>query len=179
MLTRNGFFKVSDPDVFKYLNDIESWEWKNLQGLRLIKRNANIEEALVLTQRLIGDKYVSKIDPEYKLGGDCEIVNGMDDATLSWHNDNIEGYNLSALLYWDSMDEDIGGMIKFRDISTKELTGQFFPQKYDVSFMNHGSGFEHIVTPLKLSMNRRVVTFNYNINDAIINDPLNQSLVLL
>lgn len=173
MLIRNGFIKVNDPEMFKYLEDIESWEWKNLHGLRLIKRNTTIEEALIKTQRLIGDKYISKIDPMYKFGGDCDIVNGMDDATLSWHNDNIEGYNLSVLLYWDSMDEDIGGMIKFRDISNKEAVGEFYPQKYDVSFMNHGPAFEHIVTPLKLPMNRRVATFNYNINEALLNDPLN------
>lgn len=165
-----GFCVVNDPEVFTHLQDIESWEWKNWkdQGLQLIKRNSEIEEAITKTQILLAEKYVSRIDPDYELGGECEIVNGMDDATLSWHNDNIEGFNLCILLYLDTMDEDIGGKTRFRDIITKELTGEFFPQKYDVSFMNHCTRFEHIVTPMKLPMNRRVALFNYNINKVLV-----------
>lgn len=166
----NGFHKVNDPEMFRYLNDIDSWEWKNWkdQGLQLIKRNPTIEYAITNTQHLIANKYLRNLDSSYKIGGDCEIVNGMDDATLSWHNDNVEGYNICVLLYLDSMDEDIGGMTRFRDRQTKELTGEFYPQKYDVSFMNHGLRFEHVVTELKLPMDRRVALFNYNINEILV-----------
>ncbi len=166
----NGFCVVNDPEVFKHLIEIESWEWKNWkdQGLQLIKRTPEIEQAINKTQILLAEKYVSQIDENYILGGDCEIVNGMDDATLSWHNDNIEGFNLCILLYWDSMDVDTGGMTRFRDISSKEITGEFFPQKYDVSFMNHCLRFEHIVTPMKLPVDRRVALFNYKINEVFV-----------
>lgn len=167
---KKGFCKINDPTVFKHLEDIDSWEWKNRkdQGLLLIKRNSNIEEFIKKTQDIIGETYVKKIDPNYTCGGDCDIVNGMDDATLSWHNDNVEGYNLCVLLYLDSMDDDIGGMTRFRDIETKEITGQFYPQKYDVSFMNHGLKFEHIVTPMKMPLDRRVALFNYNIDYKLV-----------
>lgn len=165
----NGYHKLNDPDVFRYLKDIDAWEWKNRkdQGLQLVKRNPEIEEAIDKTQQLLGEKYVKHLDPNYQLGDDCEIVNGMDDATLSWHNDNIEGYNLCILLYCDSMDQDIGGDISFRDRVTKEVTGQFYPQQYDVSFMNHCLRFEHIVNPLKLNLPRRVALFNYKISEVI------------
>ena len=166
----NGFCKINDPEVFVHLLDIESWEWRNWkdQGLQLIKRNDKIQQAIDDTQILLGEKYVKHLDPDYILGSDCEIVNGMDDATLSWHNDNIEGFNLCILLYWDDMDEDIGGMTKFREIQTKEITGEFYPKRYDVSFMNHCKRFEHIVTPMKMSIHRRVALFNYNINEILV-----------
>jgi hypothetical protein len=169
-LFNKGFHKLNDPELFKYLTEIDSWEWNNLktEGLQLVKRNSFIEEAIDKTHKLIADKYIKLLDTSYKFGDECDIVNGMDDATLSWHNDNIEGYNLCVLLYIDSMDEDIGGMTRFRDIQSKEITGEFYPQKYDVSFMNHGSQFEHIVTPMKLPIDRRVALFNYNISRSLI-----------
>ncbi len=166
----NGFCVINDTEAFKHLEEIESWEWINWkdQGLQLIKRTKEIEQAINDTQLLLAEKYIKHLDSEYKLGGDCEIVNGMDDATLSWHNDNIEGYNLCVLLYWDDMDEETGGMTRFRDIKTQKLTGEFFPKKYSVSFMNHCKRFEHIVTPMKIPVNRRVALFNYNINEVLV-----------
>lgn len=165
-----GFSVINDKEVFKYIEGIESWEWKNLktEGLQLVVKSPGVIDAIQKTHLLLAEKYVRLIDPNYKLGGDCDIVNGMDEATLSWHNDECEGFNLCILLYWDSMDEEIGGQTCFRDISSAELTGQFYPQRYDVSFMNHCSRFEHVVTPLKLPMNRRVGLFNYNISEELV-----------
>jgi hypothetical protein len=165
----NGYCKINDPTVFKYLEDLDTWEWINWkdQGLQLIKRNSVIETAITKTQELLADLYVKHLDNHYTLGGECEIVNGMDDATLSWHNDNIEGYNLCILLYCDSLDEDTGGDVAFRNITTKELTGGFFPKKYDISFMNHGPRFEHVVNPLRMDLPRRVALFNFNISPVV------------
>lgn len=165
-----GFCVVNDKEVFKHIEDIESWEWKNLkqEGLQLVVKTPEVVDAINKTQLLLAEKYVRLLDPNYTLGGDCEIVNGMDEATLSWHNDKCEGFNLCILLYWDTMDEEIGGQTCFRNISSLEVMGGFYPQKYDVSFMNHCSRFEHIVTPLKLPMNRRVALFNYNISEELV-----------
>ena len=167
----NGFCKINVPSLFKYLNEIESLEWLNWkdQGfLQLVKRTPAIEKAIDDTKKLIGEKYIKKLDPLFKYGGDCEIVNGMDEATLSWHNDLIEGYNVCVLLYFDSMDRDIGGDTLFRHIESKESTGSFYPKKYDVSFMNHCSRFEHKVNPMKIPIDRRVALFNYNINENLV-----------
>lgn len=166
----NGFHLINDPEVFVYLDDIDGWEWANWkgQGLQLIKRNNQIEKAILDTQILLAEKYVKNLDPNYSLGKECEIVNGMDDATLSWHNDNIEGYNLCILLYFDTMDTEIGGKIRFRSIDSKEVTGEFFPKKYDVAFLNHCSRFEHVVTPMFMPLDRRVASFNFNIDKALV-----------
>ena len=165
----NGYCKLHDPDVFVYLKDIDGWEWINHkdQGLRLIKRTSEIQQAIDNTQKLLAEKYVKHLDPNYQLGNDCEIVNGMDDATLSWHNDNLEGYNLAILLYLDTLDTDTGGAVQFRDIDTHVVTGSFYPSQYDISFMNHNKKFEHVVTPLKMDLPRRVATFNYVISEGI------------
>ena len=168
-MINKGYCKINDPDVFLFLKDIDGWEWKNWkdQGLQIIKRTTEIQDAIDATHKLLAEKYVKYLDSNYEFGDDCEIVNGMDDATLSWHNDNIEGYNLCILLYLDTLDKDVGGDVNFRDITTKQLTGGFFPTQYDVSFMNHGPGFEHMVNPLKMNLHRRVALFNYKISQAI------------
>jgi len=165
----NGYCKFSDPDVFIHLKDIDSWEWLNRkdQGLQLIKRSVEVQLAMDLTQQLLAEKYVKHLDANYQLGSDCEIVNGMDDATLSWHNDNMEGYNLAILLYLDTLDSDTGGAVFFRNIETQVVTGGFYPSHYDVSFMNHNTKFEHIVNSLKMDLPRRVATFNYIISKNI------------
>jgi hypothetical protein len=169
-IINNGYFKTNDPEVFKFLNSIDGWPWNNLkdQGLQMINRNAEVDEAINSTQLLIAEKYVKHLDSNYKFGNECDIVNGMDDATLSWHNDSQEGYNLSVLLYFDTMDSDLGGELSFRHIDSKSVTGSFYPKKYDIAFMNHGKRFEHIVSELKMPLHRRVATFNYHLSTALI-----------
>lgn len=165
----NGFYKINDPQSFRFFPDIEICSWNNLkeQGLQLIKRDIYIEQAIKLTQKYIGENYIKMLDADYQLGEDCEIVNGMDGPTLVWHNDAIEGYNLCVLLYFDTVDEDIGGKLSFREITTKSITGEFYPQKYDVAFLNHCHRFEHKVEDLKLPLPRRVASFNFHVNKLI------------
>ncbi len=169
-ITNNGYYKVNDPEVFKFLEAIDGWSWNNLkdQGLQLITRTPEVNHAIDNTHQFIAEKYVRHLDNNYKFGSECDIVNGMDDATLSWHNDSQEGYNLSILLYFDTMDNDIGGELSFRNINSKEITGSFYPKKYDIAFMNHGTQFEHLVQSLKLPLARRVATFNYHLSPNLI-----------
>lgn len=163
-----GCVKINDPSMFSEI-DFESLIWKNsgMIGLPIVERNEHIEIAISKTQKKLGEKYVKLLDEEYKVGELCEIVNGMDQPTLVWHNDLVEGYNLCILLYFDSMDEDIGGAISFRDSITKEITESFYPKYGDILIMNHSKRFEHIVSPLIIPLHRRVASFNYYINSAI------------
>jgi hypothetical protein len=163
-----GCARINDLSVFSEI-DFESLRWKNsgMVGLPIIERDEQIQQAINITQKILGEKYVKILDDNYTIGEMCEIVNGMDDATLSWHNDLIEGYNVCILLYFDSMDDDIGGDISFRDSATKEITESFYPQYGDVLIMNHSNRFDHVVSPLKIPLHRRVASFNYYINPAI------------
>jgi hypothetical protein len=162
-----GYVRFNDPEMSKEI-DIESLHWTDpgLVGLKVVKRNADVEASLDKTQKLI-NKYVSMIDENFVEHHVREIVDGMDATTLMWHNDLVEGPNLAVLLYFDSMDEDIGGAFCIRDRNTKEFIDSFYPQRGDVLIMNHGERFEHCVTPLKLQLPRRVATVNYYVNELL------------
>lgn len=163
-LIMKGHCVFEDINMFRYLYNMDSYEWnhwKDEHVLQLVKRNPEIEQTIQMTQELIGETYIKSLDPNYTLGGDCEIVNGMDNGTLTWHNDEVEGYQFAVLLYWDDLDEDTGGNIEFRHMQSKESAGGFYPKKYYVSIMQHGPNFQHIVHPLKIPLDRRVALFNY------------------
>lgn len=167
----HGYHKVTDPDMFFYIMDMDSYEWlnwKDQQQLQLVKRTPIIEQAMHHTHELVAANYIQPLDQYFEYGDDNEIVNGMDDATLSWHNDEIEGYQLAVLLYWDDTDKDTGGNIEFRDMHTKEHTGGFYPKKFDVCIINHGPRFEHIVKPMLMPVDRRVAMFNFKVNPLLL-----------
>ena len=159
-----GFVRLNDPTMFSEI-DFEDLRWKNsgMVGLPIVERDDLVQRGIDTTQRLLGAKYVSIFDENYKLGDLCEIVNGMDEATLSWHNDLVEGYNLCILLYFDTMDEDIGGAISFRYTNSDHIE-TFYPKHGDVLIMNHSKRFEHVVSPLNIPLHRRVASFNYIID---------------
>lgn len=165
-----GYAKITDKEMFQHLEGIDGWEWhkwKVQDELQLISRTPEIDEAINKTQQLIADRYISLGDPDYKLGDDCVIVNGMDTATLSWHNDEVEGYNVAVLLYFDDMDADTGGKVSFRHRYSNMPIGSIYPKKYNILFLNHTSRFEHKVDPMKIPVDRRVAMFNYNVNKRL------------
>lgn len=170
-LFTKGYHIFNDQSLFEYLKDMESYRWlnwKEKEALHLVERDDEMNSIIDNTQRLIGEKYIKLLDPDYQLGGDCEIVNGLDSATLTWHNDEVEGYQLAVLLYWDNLDEDTGGNIEFRYKDTKVITGSFYSKKYQCIMINHGPKFEHIVRPLKLPVNRRMALFNYKSDQVML-----------
>jgi hypothetical protein len=163
-----GYIIENDKSVIKFINlDNVKWiEDKNL-SLQICKKEKLIENQLLDIQKYLGEKCVKQIDKNYKLADKIELVNGIDNATLMWHNDLVEGPNLCILAYFDTMDEDIGGAICFRETETKKELINYYPQQYDIIIMNQSMKFEHIVTPLKLKLPRRVASFNYYINERL------------
>ena len=67
----------------------------------------------------------------------------------------------------DDMDDDTGGAICFRNSETKEELIKYYPIQNDLVIMNQSLKFEHIVTPLKLKLPRRVASFNYYIDKRL------------
>lgn len=161
-----GFIILNDKDSFQFIdiNDIK-WTDAGHVGLQVVIKENKIQNELLETQKYLGEKYVKQIDPNYKLANKIDLVNGMDEATLIWHNDLIEGPNLCILAYFDDMDEDIGGAICFRNSETKEKIIKYYPIQNDLIIMNQSMKYEHIVTPLKLKLPRRVASFNYYITE--------------
>jgi len=163
-----GFIILNDKDSFKFIdiNDIQ-WTDAGHVGLQVVIKKEKIQNELLTTQKYLGEKYVKQIDSNYKLANKIDLVNGMDEATLVWHNDLIEGPNLCILAYFDNMDEDIGGAICFRKSETKEDLIKYYPIENDILIMNQSLKYEHIVTPLKLKLPRRVASFNYYIDERL------------
>ena len=72
-------------------------------------------------------------------------------------------------MYFDTMDEDIGGAIQFRNTKTKELINSYYPKQHDIIIMNQSEKFEHMVTSLKIKMPRKVASFHYFVNKNLTN----------
>tara|TARA_B110000503_G_C7136033_1_gene408820 strand:- start:319 stop:840 length:522 start_codon:yes stop_codon:yes gene_type:complete len=163
-----GFIILNDEEPFKFIdiNDI-GWTEAGHVGLQVVIKEDKIQNELIKVQKYLGEKYVKQIDPNYRLADKIDLVNGMDQATLVWHNDLVEGPNLCILAYFDSMDEDVGGAICFRISETKEDLIKYHPIQNDVLIMNQSLKYEHIVTPLKLKLPRRVASFNYFVNEGL------------
>ena len=164
-LTR-GYVLTNDKDAFEFidLNEIK-WTDAGHVGLQVVIKDETIQKQLLDTQKYLGEKYVKQIDINYKLSDKIDLVNGMDKATLVWHNDLIEGPNLCILIYFDTMNSNIGGAISFRETLTENNLVNHYPVQYDILIMNQSKKFQHIVTPLKLNLPRRVASFNYFIDE--------------
>lgn len=163
-----GYIIENDKDVFKFinLNEVKWVEDENL-SLQIHKKEKLIQNQLLDTQKYLGKKYVKLIDKNYKLSDKTDLVNGIDKATLLWHNDLIEGPNLCILIYFDTMNSNIGGAISFRETLTENNLVNHYPVQYDILIMNQSEKFQHIVTPLKLKLPRRVASFNYFIDERL------------
>ena len=163
-----GYVLTNDKDAFEFidLNEIK-WTDAGHVGLQVVIKDESIKKQLQDTQKYLGEKYVKQIDINYKLSDKIDLVNGMDKATLVWHNDLIEGPNLCILAYFDTMDSDIGGAICFRETLSKRELIEHYPKQYDLLVMNQSMKFEHMVTSLKLKLPRRVASFNYYIDERL------------
>jgi hypothetical protein len=165
-----GHIYLNDSNAFKYI-DIHNVQWSDpgCIGLSVAIKDQELKNQLVETQTYLAKKYVKEIDNNYKISEKIDLVNGMDKATLEWHNDMIIVSNLCVLMYFDSMDEDIGGAIQFRNTKTKELINSYYPKQHDIVIMNQSEQFEHMVTSLKIKMPRKVASFHYFVNKNLTN----------
>ena len=163
-----GYVIENDKDVFKFISlDNINWTDDEKIGLQICKKEELIENQLLDTQKYLGEKYVKLIDKNYKLSDKIDLVNGVDKATMLWHNDLIEGPNCGCLLYFDDIDNDTGGAIKFRHSKSKDQICEIYPKKYDIIFINHSLRFQHIVTEQKMSVPRRVMSLNFYLDERL------------
>jgi hypothetical protein len=163
-----GYVIENDKDVFKFISlDNINWTDDEKIGLQICKKEELIENQLLDTQKYLGEKYVKLIDKNYKLSDKIDLVNGVDKATMLWHNDLIEGPNCGCLLYFDDTDEDTGGAIKFRHAKSKDQICEIYPKKYDIIVINHSLRFQHIVTEQKMPVPRRVMSLNFYLDERL------------
>jgi len=166
---KQGYVLLNDKEAFKFI-DLNEVKWTDAGdvGLQIVIKEPLIQKQLLDTREYLGEKYVKQIDVNYKSSDKIDLVNGMDKATLVWHNDMIKrGPNFCILAYFDTMDNDIGGAICFRKTLNKKQLIEHYPKPYDLIIMNQSIKFEHKVTPLKLKLPRRVASFHYYVNGRI------------
>ena len=161
-----GFTYTNDSEVFKPIESVFDhivW-YKNpaKQDVLYTEKNKHLQQALDSTMNLLGEKYVSMLSPKFSTGY-CDMWNGVDDGTDKWHNDGREGPNLFFILYFNSMNESIGGGIGFRETQTKKQTGFIWPQKYDVLMGSQRPQYEHLVEHLNKPIERTVANFGFSV----------------
>jgi hypothetical protein len=162
-----GHTHFNSKEDFEYLiGVIEKIEWiqDKEENYRYIKDSTEINSALISTMKLLGEKYVSIIDNDYKLGYNS-IWNGTEISSCEWHNDLKEGPNLFFLLYYTDINEGCGGEIEFRRSETKQITGSITPKKYDVVMGSQELQWEHRVGHFKCpGMERITANFGFYVN---------------
>ena len=162
-----GHYHTNNEDDFAFLAPaIDNIKWTQDKELnyRYIYNDENIEDALSKTMKYLGDKYVTLIDKNFKLG--CKSIwNGTEISNCEWHNDLIEGPNLFFLMYYTNMEKNCGGEIEFRKAETKEVTGSILPKRHDVVIGSQKLSWEHRVAPFKCkNMERITANFGFYVN---------------
>jgi hypothetical protein len=156
---------VRDRAAFQFM-DINMVEWsdKGTIPLQMVKRTEDVELALAITQKYLGEKFVRPLYGDYHMDY-CDLVNGMDDNVYEWHNDyEKDKVNLGILLYYTDTDEDTGTKIEFRHADSKEFIDYMYPKEMDICIINHGTKFEHRVTEQLIPLPRIVASFHYYVN---------------
>lgn len=164
-LINKGYYLNRDADAFQFI-DVNTVQWsdKGTNPLQMVKRTEEVQNALLTTQKWLGEKYILPTFGFYH-NDYCDLVNGMDDNVYEWHNDfEYNKVNIGILLYFNDTDEDIGSGIGFRDPNTKVEHAFFYPKAGDVCILNHTTNFEHRVTKQNIPTQRIVASFHYYVD---------------
>lgn len=164
-----GYSHTNDPTTCALLeNTIKDLEWSRedyADWYWLPKQTKSLEDALLETHNLLAKKYVEQMSSNYSMGY-RDLWNGIDKGAEHYHSDLNEGPNAMFLLYFNSMNENIGGGIGFRHSITKEESGLVYPQKYDIIFGSQQSMWEHRASKMNIVPNDRIVaTFGFYIEE--------------
>jgi hypothetical protein len=161
----NGIGCVNDPEIFKFVEPIvEKQIYKSKEDSNHCLRaefNDELVYALDETSNFLFETYLSVIYEQIKIMY-YSLWKGLDEHSMEWHNDYCEGTDLSFLCYFNTLTEETGGSLQFRNQENSNDVITFFPKKYDVIICNQNLLWQHRVTPLKTSpLNRTVMNFGY------------------
>jgi len=163
-LYTKGFCCFNNSSVFEPLESIiDQIIWyanPDKKTVMYTEKNEILQNALDDTLIMLSNQYVKNISPVYSAGY-TDMWNGVDDGTDKWHNDGREGPNLFFILYFNSMDKDIGGGIGFRETQCQKETGFIWPKKYDILIGSQRPQYQHKVEPLHKPVERIVANFGF------------------
>ena len=167
---KNGYMTFNSPELFEHLEKpLSRTRWIRFPMLRegmsyRIPLNKFVyRKPMKNSSELIFERVFSKIT-SYKESEYRHIWNGTDDKSCEWHNDYIEGSNVSVLMYYSDVKEDVGGELMMRKLPSRTITGIHRPSKYDVVVFSQERMWQHRVAHfLDSSMERITVNFGFNI----------------
>jgi hypothetical protein len=125
----------------------------------------SLEKEIEITQNCLAEKFLK---PHWNIvrNNFVEITNGVDSPTHEWHHDHlVDDLNVGIIMYFDTMDPDIGGSISIKRACDDVITGHYCPKRYDLIIINQTEEILHKVEPLKLQIPRRVGIFHYWVED--------------
>ena len=160
----DGYVLMNNPNVFRHLEEIvnDIYWVRSPEGMLIPNRKTKqLKEALKSTHQLLAETYIKEIFPRYKTDY-SSIWNGVDILATNWHCDyNTEKPNAMFLLYLNDMNEETGGAFGYRNAVTKEVTGFFYPKKYDVVFGSQQPSWEHKATKINNMADRITANFGF------------------
>lgn len=162
-LITKGYFLTQVNDLLQSLPlDINRIEYVEQKDSILIPVNDDeVAEQLKPLQHEIGDRILRPIFGSYQAGGILFWDRISDDSAV-WHNDHIEGYNLFALVYFDTMLPGIGGQIHIRNPQGE--VSSHLPSRGDCLVVNMKKGYDHKADQTRpRTATRRVANFRYNV----------------
>jgi hypothetical protein len=160
-LVTQGYFLTQVSDLLK-LVDVDHIEWFEQPNkiLSPVDEEA-IASDLSILQNEIGDRIMRPIFGSYR-AGNASIWDRTEQSSTVWHNDNREGYNLFALVYFDTMTPGVNGRLYVRNPQGEESS--HLPARGDCVVVNMKQGYEHRVDyTIPRTAVRRVANLCYNV----------------
>lgn len=168
---KNGYTIFNAPELFEHLEKpLSKTRWVRIpmmkEGVsyRVPLNRFSYRSPMRKTSKLIFKRFFSEITPSYKESEYRHVWNGTDIKSCEWHNDYIEGANVSVLMYYSNIEENVGGELMMRRVSDRIITGIHRPNKYDVIIFSQEKMWQHRVANfLDPSMERITINFGFNI----------------
>lgn len=110
-----------------------------------------------LFERLAND-YLTSHFAAYQLRR-TYVMKGYDGGSTKWHNDTVEGHNLTLVLHMRALSEETGGLFEMQNTITGAVR-TFIPKPGAVLMFSHQSSFNHRVVPLKTDAERIAIFFD-------------------
>lgn len=167
---KKGCMVFNAPELFVHLEKPLSktrWIWlpiyeKNINYRTPLNKLA-YRKPMRSTSNLIFDKCFSQITSHEEVNY-SHVWNGTVLDSCEWHNDYVEGSNVSVLMYYSDVKENMGGELMMRKLSDRIITEVHRPSKYDVVIFSQEKIWQHRVAHfLDYSMERITINFGFTI----------------
>lgn len=150
-----GYAVFADPGII----DLSKFNITNVEIAKDLDDVTDIEERTYLEEfvNYVSNTYVRPVYPNFEVKY-SNVWDGVDAGSMTWHNDNNEGFDFNVLYYYDSTSKDVGGEIEFKYPGGED---KIYPQTGNLIFINQNGQFQHKAN--RSLTQRRVASIEYKI----------------